>query len=116
MAVQFILGADKRRFGKLIEELANDYLKDDSEDKYPKDITKAYHMLLGYSFDRRNYMAPEPEEMMVYVADGERQTRRQRGTKAKDKSHIICFNCGIRGHYANECPNVGTVATTTSET
>ena len=25
--------------------------------------------------------------------------------KGKDKSRIRCFNCGVWGHYANECPN-----------
>ena len=23
---------------------------------------------------------------------------------AKDKSQITCFECGVKGHYSNECP------------
>ena len=42
-AILFILGADKYKYGKLIEEMKNDVIR--KKDPFPKTITEAIHLL-----------------------------------------------------------------------
>ena len=52
MAVACILGSDRRRYGRLIEELENRYLM--GQDFYPKTLTAAYNLLNNWKQNPRN--------------------------------------------------------------
>ena len=54
MAMAFITWAYRIKYGRLIEELENSYLKG-IEKKYPKTMTGAYNLLLNYKNDPRNH-------------------------------------------------------------
>ena len=54
MDMAFILGANRIKYGRLIEELENSYLKG-NENKYPKTVTDAYNLLSNYKNDPRNH-------------------------------------------------------------
>ena len=54
MAMAFISGANRIKYGRLIKELENSYLKG-NKNKYPKKVTDAYNMLLKYKNDPKNY-------------------------------------------------------------
>ena len=47
LACAFISQADSRRYGRLKEELENDFTK--GSDTYPQDMVKSYQLLNGYS-------------------------------------------------------------------
>jgi hypothetical protein len=50
IAYGILVRADRTRYGKLIEEVENDFLK--GHDNYPKTPTEAYNLLVNY----RNYV------------------------------------------------------------
>lgn len=52
LACAFILGADRTRFGKLVEDLENSYTQ--GQDKYPKTMTDTYKLLVNWKQDPRN--------------------------------------------------------------
>ena len=54
-ATVFLIGSDCSRFGKLIEELHNDYTM--GVEKYLKTLQEAYHILKHYKFDARNCLS-----------------------------------------------------------
>ena len=54
MAMAFISGANRIKYGRLIEELENSYLKG-NKNEYPKTVTDAYNLLLNYKNDPRNH-------------------------------------------------------------
>ena len=54
MAMVFISGANRIKYGRLIEELENSYLKG-NENESPKTVIDAYNLLLNYKNDPRNH-------------------------------------------------------------
>ena len=48
------MGSDRRRFGRLLENLENDFTA--GNDNYPKTLTDAYNMLLEWKDDPRLLM------------------------------------------------------------
>ena len=54
MAMAFISGANRIKYGRLIEELEDSYLKG-NENEYPKTVIDAYNLLLNYKNDPRNH-------------------------------------------------------------
>ena len=46
LSIAFLQQSDKRRYGKLTEELENDFTK--GNDNYPRDVTKSYQLLNDY--------------------------------------------------------------------
>ena len=54
MAMAFISGANRIKYGRLIEELENSYVKG-NENEYPKTVTDAYNLLLNYNNNPRNH-------------------------------------------------------------
>ena len=46
LACAFVINSDLRRYGRLIEELENDYTK--GNDNYPCNMVKCYQLLNGY--------------------------------------------------------------------
>jgi hypothetical protein len=45
-ATMFLHQSDRRQYGKLLEELENDFTK--GNDDYPQTLVKAYHLLCKY--------------------------------------------------------------------
>jgi hypothetical protein len=93
LAVAFLAGTDKQRYGRLIEELENDYSK--GMNNYPVTLTSAYKLILNY----RNYQRPASrvfnDSEAVNFANVEKWV--------VDRTKVRCFNCSVMGHYANEC-------------
>jgi hypothetical protein len=95
LAVAFLLGADRNRYGKMVEDLENDFLQ--GQNNYPRTLTAAYHLLTNWKQDPRNLMRPfgPVNDGLAFANDGRR-----------DKSNITCHKCNKKGHYANECTEV----------
>jgi hypothetical protein len=54
LAVAFLLGSDRNRYGKLNGNLENGYMQ--GQDRYPKTLTSAYSLLTNWKQDARNIM------------------------------------------------------------
>jgi Zinc knuckle len=118
LAVAFVLSADRNRFGKLVEDMENDYLQ--GRDNFPKSLTAAYNLLTNWKQDPRyamRYIGPAndgvsftnvdgagQDEDVALLNTGKKGTDKQKGN-TRDKSHITCHKCNEQGHYANECPS-----------
>jgi hypothetical protein len=96
-AYGLLVRLDRGRYGKLIEEVENDFLK--GHDDYPKTPIEAYNFLVNY----RNYVTVNKRsvgqgglDQVAFLTDGKRQ-------KTNDEinrfPHIRCFKCGVHGHY-----------------
>jgi hypothetical protein len=108
LAMAFMLSADRSRYGRLLEEMENEYLK--GTDNWPTTVTGAYHLLTNYHQDPRNMMRMGAADGVAFANAGTETavTLAQGGVKKKapagDRSKITCFNCGGQGHMANDCP------------
>ena len=50
----FLMGADRNRYGKLLENMENDYTQ--KQDRYPKTVNDAYSLMLNWKQDPQNMM------------------------------------------------------------
>jgi hypothetical protein len=95
LAIQFIRGANDSH-KTYLTHLWNSFL--DGTDYYPFTLHEAYNIL-----QRR-----EPEGGLTNIVDADRvafvNAGGERG-EPRNLDHIICFDCGERRHYANNCPN-----------
>lgn len=124
LAVAFLLGADRIRYGKLIEDMENSYLQ--GTDMFPATIGAVYTILANWKQDPRNMirMGGAGSEGVVFTNNGDEPGKpgtlltpgtilTNVGKKAgKNKDHITCFKCNLKGHYSNECPDLKTTETT----
>ena len=111
LAVSFLLGADRARYGKLIEDLENNFLQ--GQHLFPKTINDAYTLLANWKQDPRNAMrmGGGGNEGVVFTNNGEEPENAEtvlanvgKKKSGKSKEHITCFKCNKQGHYSNECP------------
>jgi hypothetical protein len=54
LACAFVMGADKTRYGRLMEDLENSFTQ--GSDKYPKTMGEAYNLLVNWKQNPQNYM------------------------------------------------------------
>ena len=95
LATAYLLGSDRARFGKLIDDLQNNFLQ--GTDNYPKTLVDAHSLLLHWKHDNNNSNSAQQQATTTGVAFAQ--------TGSTDKSHIQCFKCKKYGHYSNNCPN-----------
>ena len=112
-AVSFLLRSDQHRYGKLVQELANDFNK--GRDCYPATLYEAYELMLhdDRGHDNRAPTPGHPGVSFSTVGNPGPVT----GTKAQanPRPDITCIRCNRTGHFANKCAEVnaldGTVLT-----
>lgn len=92
-AIAFLVGCDRARYGKLLDDLENDFLQGDN--RYPPTVVAAYNLVTNWKQENRFFRGPS--------ADGVAFTNVER-----DFSHITCHKCHKKGHYATTCPERGT--------
>jgi Zinc knuckle len=121
IAMAFLRGADQRRYGTLLSDLANQ--KTRGNDQYPNDLTAAYSMLVNYHAPTQNrpyqgnqsvHPTAPTSSVTIPPTDAHTfaQTARTTTTTTNSKagsdgvlhSGITCFNCNSTGHYATQCP------------
>jgi hypothetical protein len=96
IAYGILVRADRGRYGKLIEEVENAYLK---RNDYLRTPTKAYNLLVNY----QNYSAnkrtgtQEGLDQVAFITD---ENKLKTG---KEFPHIKCFKGGKMGHYKSDC-------------
>ena len=107
LAVAFILGSDRSRYGRLIENLENDYLQ--GQNNYPVTVTGAYNLLTNWKQDPHNLMqgfGPSNDGVSFINVDGESGDEdgitlandgKKGGGSHHDKSHITCHRCKKQG-------------------
>jgi len=98
VAYGLLVKADRERYGKLIEEIENDFLK--GHDDYPKTPMEAYNLLVNYrnhvTVNKRN-LSQSGLDQVAFITDGKKQETED--VKPLDKdflkfSNIKCFKCG----------------------
>jgi hypothetical protein len=112
----FLLGADRNRYGKLVEDLENAFTQ--GNDNYPRSVTGAYAMLTTWKQRNIVHVLGSGSKGVSFTnveggnSDDENSTEGEialtndgkKPTKRAGKAHITCFNCNEMGHYSNECP------------
>jgi Zinc knuckle len=93
----FLTGADKKRYGKLLEDLNNAFLA--GKDNYPESLDATLTLLThyqDYQVGRGKHMANSDEKLTM-------TSFAQKG-KAKQLDRIRCFKCNEFGHMKQDCP------------
>ena len=88
-AIAFLLGCDRARYGRLIDDLENDFLQ--GRNHYPMTVVAAYNLVTNWKQENRFWRTPIADGVAFANVD-------------KDISHITCHKCKKKGHYANKCP------------
>jgi hypothetical protein len=117
LAAAFILGSDRNRYGKLLDDLDNDYTQ--GQDNFPKTVTAAYSQLTNWKQNLRNIMRivntkndgvsfanvtnQEPDAENETNYNNNTNGRRAPRKETNDTSHITWIKCGKKGHYASDC-------------
>ena len=103
LLVAMLCGADRGEYGKLVEELRNDFTK--GGDYYPANLTEAYELLLNYKTSQSNLSArlmDDPEEVSFGNVGGDKggifnkDGRVSRGRRKK----LWCYCCIGLSHIA----------------
>jgi hypothetical protein len=90
LAMIFLAGADKKRYGRLIEDLNNSYLA--KKDNYPESMESTLTLLTHYQDGSSG--------KTVDGNDGQQAT----SFAQKKLMKIKCYLCKKMGHYKKDCP------------
>ena len=105
LAVAFIMGADKKRFGALMTEMENDFLKYRTPNAYPQTTTQAYSWLLRYQKERGiNNPRHVGSNEVAFANVGNNNDEEGVALVNRNIADITCHNCGKKGHYKSDCP------------
>ena len=131
LGAALIRGADKERYGTLIQSLKNRFSS--GKDEYPTDLSSAYSLLTTYrtpaNTTSRQVRASNTgthddqsvaTQATASVSENSGDTLAQRGagvpgTNGMLHETVLCYRCNNTGHYACDCPaeSASTTACTT---
>jgi hypothetical protein len=122
LAVAFLLGSDRIRYGMLIKEIENEYLRNrDMSSKvgsYPLTVADAYEYLENYKRNPRNiqrlmgHVDPGPSGMSFVQSDqhdGDNGNDTQNVPNTKKEASfatcgdVVCHRCGEKDHKSPDC-------------
>ena len=108
MAYTFLLGADRNRSGKLVEDLSNNFTMGDN--KYPKDLTQAINLVSNHknNINNNNYKKYNNNNYNNNNKKHEHQSTYNQMEKSKNHRSgrkTFCYICGDETHIAPDCPN-----------
>jgi hypothetical protein len=127
LAVAFLLGADRTRYGTLVEEIENEYLRNkgssSSAGTYPATVPEAYDYLCNYKKDPQNLtrllghnLGRDLNTGAAFAQDGARppdgesnNTNEQAfathgaANRFANNNKKVCRRCGTEGHTSIEC-------------
>lgn len=108
LAVMFLKQACPVRYGEVVRELQNDFLK--SKNNYPVNVTAAYARLSNWHSGSKQRDPPPPLDGVAYsIADERPEVGTALATGAapgrkRDLSKVRCNNCSELGHLWRNCP------------
>jgi len=88
-AILFILGANKYKYGKLIEEMKKDVIH--KKDPFPKTIGEASHLLSKLTNNYGGKYNNSNDGMAFATVMEEKE--KGKDDKNEKKQHITCFKC-----------------------
>jgi len=99
-AILFMLGTNKYKYGKLLEDMKNDVIL--KKDPFSKTVAEACHLLSkwrnSYSkYNNRNGKGDSNDGIAFTTVTDEKEAN-----KSEKKKGITCFRCKEKGHYSNE--------------
>ena len=97
LSMIFLAGADKARFGTLIENLNNSYLA--GNDQYPVSLDGTLTLLSHYQDHRGGEHMDDDKNVSRETSFAQRKPR-----KEQQLARIRCWNCNEYGHYQSDCP------------
>jgi len=99
-AILFLLGADKYKYGTLIEDMKNDVIC--KKDSFPKTVSESSHVLSKWrnSYGGKYNNDKNESNDGIAFATEEKEKEIDKNDKKKE---ITCFKCKKKGHYSNEC-------------
>ena len=115
-AACFLSRSDQHRYGKLVQELANDFNK--GRDCYPASLSEAYELMLHDERGDDNRAPPPGNSGVAFNTTGGAPAT---GTKAQpnNRPDVTCHRCNRTGHFSNKCQELkhlnGTILATAEE-
>lgn len=100
LAVRFIQGANPAHTAEYLAHLSNSHLE--GNDLYPKTLIEAYHTLSRREPSHGASMPLDGGEGVSFATKGQEEGNKNQEAGGNRKN-IKCFNCGVLGHYANQC-------------
>lgn len=97
LAVAFIRGANKERYGAIMTHYENMY--SNGTNQYPANITEAYNRLTNWKRDKRTNETPYNDGMAFAQSADAKNDEKKPG---QDRTNDVCHACGKTGHHAWE--------------
>ena len=104
LAYCFLRGSDSTRYGKLKEDLENDYSQ--GNNKYPHTITEAYQFLTNYTQYKPKIKTENINSGMSFANNNNNttNTNNKNGEFEEWAKTATCHECNKKGHIRPNCP------------